>query len=184
MYQNDYLHIDSLVAKVKENNTDALWELFDFYKPIINVCVNKVHSKYKTVEKDDLFSECIFIFKDLCMKYEKDKCYFSYYLDTRLQPYLVSKVKSKYIDKINIVTLNEHEHYDQEEFLGYFDGNPVLEKAINSLPEKTKHIIDLFYFKNLTQSECAVVLKISQPAFNKKLHKALEILRKNMEKEL
>ena len=182
MYQDDYLHIDSLVEKVKEKNTDALWELFEFYKPIVNVCVNKVHSRYKTIEKDDLFSECIFIFKDLCEKYDKDKSYFSYYLDTRLQPYLISKVKSKYVDKINLVTLNEAEHYEQEEFSYFFEGNPALDEALNSLPEKTKHIIDLFYFKNLTQSECAVILNISQPAFNKKLHNALKILRKKLKK--
>ena len=32
MFYDDYTHIDSLVERVRENNSDALWELFDFYK--------------------------------------------------------------------------------------------------------------------------------------------------------
>ena len=77
MFYDDYTHIDSLVERVRENNSDALWELFDFYKPVINSCVRIVHSRYKSVEKDDLLSECIFILKDLCQKYDRDKSYFS-----------------------------------------------------------------------------------------------------------
>ena len=77
MLQNDYIHINDLVEKVKNNDTNALWELFDFYKPVINICVNKVHQKYTSVEREDLFSECIFVLKDLCSKFDSEKSYFS-----------------------------------------------------------------------------------------------------------
>ena len=180
MFQNDYIHIDSLVNKVKDNNTDALWELFDFYQPIIRSCVSKVNKKYKTIQKEDLISECAFILKDLCNKYDQDKSYFSYYFNTRLQPYLIAKIKSKYLEKntvISLSTIEEYEHLDQIEIL---EESTILDEAIKGLPDNLKQIIDLFYFKNLTQSECAVILNISQPAFSKKLKTALAKIKKNI----
>ena len=55
---------------------------------------------------------------------------------------------------------------------------------IENLPEKMQQILDLFYFKGLNQTECAIILKISQPAFNKKLQKTLKLLKENLSKEL
>ena len=182
MFYDDYTHIDSLVERVRKNDSDALWELFDFYKPIIGSCVRTVHSRYKSVEKDDLFSECIFILKDLCQKYDKDKSYFSYYFDTRIQPYLIAKVKSKYLEKLSIVSLGDEESYEPYEENDMIEENAFIHEEIAKLPAKTQQIIELFYFKNLTQSECAVILGISQPAFSKKLQAAIEMLRKNIQK--
>ena len=96
MFYDDYLDIDILVESVCNNNIDALWQLFDFYKPVINSGVNRVHKKYPYIEKGDLTSESILILKDLCSKYNKEKSHFTYFFDTRLQPYLIAKIKSKY----------------------------------------------------------------------------------------
>ena len=68
MHQNDFANIDLLVEKIKNQDSQALWELFDYYKPIMQSSVNQVHKNYKTVEKEDLMSECIFILKYLCSK--------------------------------------------------------------------------------------------------------------------
>jgi RNA polymerase sigma-70 factor (ECF subfamily) len=184
MFYDDYLHIDTLVEKVQNKDTDALWELYDFYTPVINSCVSKLNKKYPNVDKEDLVSESIFVLKDLCQKYDKNKSYFSYFFDTRLQPYLIAKIKSKYIEKINIVSLNDSESYEPYEESDFIEQNAFIHEELEKLPPKMQQIIDLFYFKNLTQSECAVILKISQPAFNKKLHAVLDILRKNIQNEL
>ena len=183
MCLDDYNNINLLVDKVKKNDSDALWQLFDYYQPVINIYVNNTHSKYKNIEKDDLKSECIFILKHLCEKYDKNKSYFSYYLNTRLQPYLISKVKSKYLEKIDIVSLN---NIDESELIDdYFNMDlekeeySILDNKINALPEIYKKAIDLFYFQELTQIQCSVILKISQPAFNKRLKKALKLLKEN-----
>lgn len=181
MYQNDFANIDLLVEKVKNQDSQALWELFDYYKPIFQSSVNQVYKNYKTVEKEDLMSECIFILKYLCEKYDKNKSYFSYYLSTRIQPYLISKVKSKYIEKIDIVSLNhidEIELADNYFVLDFSDTNDVdINDKIQQLPEIYQKAIDLFYFQDLTQFECATILNISQPAFNKRLKKSLRLLK-------
>lgn len=179
MLFDDYLEIDILVEKVKLQDSDALWCLYDFYKPIIISYCKDLSRQYKTVSAEDLQSESIFILKDLCEKYDKDKSYFSYFLNTRLKPYLVAKIKSTYLDKIKTTQLSKAENlsYDIEfEIDNYSD----LHEAIDKLTEKNKKIIDLFYFQNLTQSECATVLGISQPAFSKKLKKVLDILKKEL----
>jgi RNA polymerase sigma factor (sigma-70 family) len=179
MLHNDYLEIDILVEKVKWHDTDALWVLYDYYKPIIFSYCKELSAKYSFICSEDLQSECVFILKDLCEKYDKDKSYFSYYLTTRLKPYLVSKIKSSYLEKIPTVKLYEIEALSYEiefEFENYSQLNNALEK----LSEQHRKVVDLFYFQNLTQSECALILGISQPAFNKKLKKILDILKKEL----
>lgn len=182
--ENNYAEIDSLVDRVKAGDNTALWKLIEYYNPVINSSVNQALQMYPTVEKGDLATECIFIIKHLCDKYEKDKSYFSYFLNTRILAYLISKIKSKYINKTNVVSFDnlKESDYSVDYFdLDYsFDYNFKLQQAINMLPEKFKQAVDLFYFNELTQVECAKLLNITQPAFNKRLSKALEILRKNI----
>ena len=64
MPNSNYAHIDLLVMKVREGNNPALWELFDYYQPIILNTIKKINKTYPMVEKDDLYSESAFILKD------------------------------------------------------------------------------------------------------------------------
>ncbi len=185
MYLNDYANIDVLVEKAKHGDNESFWNIFEFYTPVINSVISNVCEKYHTISRDDLFSECVFIVKDLCEKYDKDKSYFSYYLNTRLQPYLVAKIKSTYINSISILSLHSCDKDDLiEEIKIEFEDYSYLKDEIDKLPLRLKRAINLFYFDGLTQSECAVILKISQPAFSKQLSKALKILRENIKKWL
>lgn len=183
--QDNYTEIDDLVEQVKNKNSEALWKLFDYYKPVIHLASNQVNKKYPSVEKEDLLSESVFILQDLCNKFDKDKSYFSYFFSTRLQPYLVSKVKSKYLEKINVVDLDQADNFEYYDNLNFtINDHTNLHMEIENLPEKMQQILDLFYFKGLNQTECAIILKISQPAFNKKLQKTLKLLKENLSKEL
>jgi len=179
MLNNDYLEIDILVDKVKLNDSNALWALYDFYKPVVYSCCKELSKKYPSVNGEDLKSDSIFILKDLCEKYDKNKSYFSYFLSTRLKPYLVAKIKSTYLDKIPTTKLSDAECYSYDIDFD-IENYSELHTAIENLSEKNKKVIDLFYFQNLTQSECATILGISQPAFNKKLKKILELLKKEL----
>lgn len=179
MDQNNYTQIDSLVDRAKNNDNEALWQLFDFYQPLINACCSKIQKKFTFIEKDDLYSECVLIFKDLCEKYDKDKSYFSYFLETRLQPYLISKIKSKYIEKNQIVDISECDSYEIDVNDAY-EHKTMIDEALSLIPEQYQKAIELFYFKNLTQSECAMILGITQPAFNKKIKKALELIKEKL----
>jgi RNA polymerase sigma-70 factor (ECF subfamily) len=184
MLSNDYVHIDYLVDRVKIDDSQALCELYDFYKPIILATANRVCKKYQTVEKDDLISESIFILKELCEKYDKNKSFFSYFLETRIQSYMIAKVKSKYLENVTIVALEENDFYEPCENCSIFEDHTELREEIEKLPANLRQIIDLIYFKQLTQSECSVILKISQAAVSKRLNKAIKILKENLEKRL
>lgn len=184
MLSNDYVHIDYLVEKVKQNDSEALSELYDFYRPIISATASRVCNRYKSVEKDDLMSESIFILKELCEKYDKNKSFFSYFLETRIQSYMIAKVKSKYTQNVTIVPLDEHDFYEPCENCSIFEEHTELREEIDNLPEKLQQIIDLIYFKQFTQSECAVILNVSQAAVSKRLNKAIKILKENLEKRL
>ena len=70
-----------MVDKVKNNDSGALWELHDFYLPIIFSNTSKLHKKYPYIEKEDLMSESIFILKGLCEKYIKNKSNFTYFFN-------------------------------------------------------------------------------------------------------
>jgi RNA polymerase sigma-70 factor (ECF subfamily) len=178
-YDNNFAHIDSLVEKIKNNDSESLFVLFDYYKPLIDFAVNQLVKKYKGIEKDDLMSDSIFILKDLCLKYDKDKCYFTYFLETRFRPYLISKIKSNYLSKIDIVSLNDidESYVMDDEFLSNYE--PIKEIIENLSPQQRK-VIELFYFCNLTQAECAKILEISQPAFSKKLKNVIKIIKKSL----
>ena len=45
---------------------------------------------------------------------------------------------------------------------------------MNNLPEKSKEVIQVYFFDGLDQKECAKTLGITQGAFSKRLSKALE----------
>lgn len=182
---NNYSHIDSLVDRVKNKDTDALWELFDYYRPSIKQASIKVHNKYTFVEVDDLITESAFVLQELCEKYNKNLSYFSYYFDTRITAYLISKVKSKYSEKFTTVNFDNLSSEDiLLEFNTSIEDFSELHSEIDNLPDNLKEAINLFYFKNLNQSECALILNISQPAFKKRLDKALGLLRKKIKNRL
>ena len=62
--------------------------------------------------------------------------------------------------------------------LDFSDANDVdIHGKIEQLPEIYQKAIDLFYFQDLTQFECATILNITQPAFNKRLKKSLKLLK-------
>jgi RNA polymerase sigma-70 factor (ECF subfamily) len=184
MLSNDYVHIDHLVERVKHDDDPALHELYDFYKPFFAACASRVCKKYHNLEKDDLILESIFILKELCKKYDKDKSFFSYFLETRMQSYMISKVKSKYCENVTIIPLNEYDSYEPCENCSVFEDHTELKDEIDNLPQKMKQIIEMVYFKQLTQSECAVILNISQAAVSKRLKQAIKKLKEKLENRL
>ena len=182
MYSDDYVFINSLVKKVQDNDSDALWELFEFYKPVIFQATLQLTKKFKSIEQNDLISESVFILKDLCLKFNPEKSYFSYFFNSRLKPYLVSKIESRYLEKIDVVALSDVENYESKfDLVSYFEDFIELQTAIENLQKNDQQAIELFYFENYNQAECAKFLKISQPAFNKRLKRALKNLKKYFE---
>jgi DNA-directed RNA polymerase specialized sigma subunit len=101
-----------------------------------------------------------------------------------MQPYLIAKVKSKYIDKVSTVSFEDYHELEYYEEPFKIEDHSELIEEIEKMPKDMKHVIDLFYFKNLNQNECAAIMNISQPAFNKKLKRSIDYLKRNLSKEL
>ncbi|MBP3891134.1 MAG: sigma-70 family RNA polymerase sigma factor [Solobacterium sp.] len=57
----------------------------------------------------------------------------------------------------------------------------VLHKAIDSLPEKKRHVIHLYYFDELNDVEIAKMLSLSQKAVNYRRNRALEAIKQFLE---
>jgi len=80
MIDEHYVYINSLVNKIKEENNEALHELYFFYKPLILSAIRRCCSKEKLLfsYRDDLNNESIFVLRSLVEKYDPDLSYFSY----------------------------------------------------------------------------------------------------------
>lgn len=181
MYLNNFSEINLLVEKTQAGDNASFWKLFEFYQPIINSTVNRIHKQYKTIPIEDLYSECIFVLKGLCEKYNKEKSYFSYYINIRLQPYLIAKIKSTYLESLSIVSLSEVELKENfDEVSCDLHNYSSVQDEIDKLPDQLKKAIYLFYFEGLNQTQSADICGISQPAFNKQLKKAIKILKENL----
>lgn len=179
--QNNYEHISNLLNNIKDDNKESLWELFDFYKPAIMSCIRKISKSYPTLDPNDLYSESVLIFKLLCSKYEPEKSNFSYYLNTRLHPYLIAKIKSNYLEDIQTTQLNEAEcHAKQENAFEIIDIHYDIEMAMSKLTPKQRDIINDFYFNDINQVEIAKKHNMSQPAVSAQINKILKFLKKSL----
>lgn len=180
--QSNYTHISELLNKISQHNDEALWELFDYYKPAVMSCIRKISKNYPTIDQDDLYSESVLIFRDLCAKFDPEQSNFSYYLNTRLYPYLISKIKSSYLDKTNNVQLNEADIYiEQKNSFDLIDIHYDIEIAMSQLKPKQRLILADFYFNNLSQHEIAKKYQMSQPAVSSNIQKSMKILKKILE---
>ena len=56
----------------------------------------------------------------------------------------------------------------------------TLRSAINGLPERERKVILLRFYKNLTQEQCARVLKVSQVQISRLERKAVQLLRTSL----
>jgi RNA polymerase sigma-B factor len=72
---------------------------------------------------------------------------------------------------------------DEDAHLLLADDRVVVEEAIQSLPERQQRIIDLRFNDDLTQSEIAEELGISQMHVSRLLASALETLKKSIGKD-
>lgn len=57
----------------------------------------------------------------------------------------------------------------------------ILKYYVDTLPDKYKEVIILYYFENLKTQEISIILKIKEDAVRKRLERAREILKKKME---
>jgi RNA polymerase sigma factor (sigma-70 family) len=177
MIDDHYVYINSLVNKIKEEDNEALHELFFFYRPLIlsaiRRCCNKEKSLYS--HRDDLNNESIFVLKNLVEKYDSDLSYFSYYLSTRIDHALLAHFKVTFLSKIE--TRDYSEVYHNYDPFDRIMNEIVIGEALEKLNEKQKEAITLYFFEELSQEEAALKAGITQASFSKRLDRALKTLK-------
>lgn len=179
LYVNDkYQHINVLIEKIKNKNTEALSELFDFYKPLILSSIKRCIAKEPKLSeyREDMLQESFFVLEKLVNDYDPDLTYFSYFISTRIDINLFRKCQHL-IESNEIVDMSEkYEAIDSDPF-NRLETKIVLDDAIDLLNEKQKEAIQLYFFENLDQNKAAERLGIKQAAFSKRLTRALENLK-------
>ena len=123
--------------------------------------------------REDILSDCIFVLRKLIDQYDPKLSYFSYFLSTRIDINLFRYAADKYFPKEEL----SDEDYFPEEYEDPFnkiDNVICIHQAMDQLSEKSKEVIQVYFFDGLDQKECAESLGITQGAFSKRLSKALE----------
>ena len=62
-------------------------------------------------------------------------------------------------------------------------GYEALYRAVRSLPDKYREVVQTVYFRDLTEEDAARILGIPKGTVKSRLHKAKEMLKKELENE-
>jgi RNA polymerase sigma factor (sigma-70 family) len=174
---DNYEIINNLVNKAKKDDSKALFDLLDFYKPLIKASLSRCLSKERNLipYKEDLQSEVIFVFKKIVESYDPDLSYFSYFLKTRLDFALLNHGRNVFLKSNENVDFTEDITDDP---FNYLSENIDLKNGIDKLSEELRDVINCYFFEGMNQEESALKLNISQPTFSRRLNKALGLLKK------
>ncbi len=175
MAENNYDEINKLVYKCKAGNDSALFELYEFYKPLFISSVKRIIQKESRLllQREDILSDCIFVLRKLIEQYDPKLSYFSYFLSTRIDINLFRHATDKYFPKEELSNDDYFPEEAQDPF-NKIDNAICIHQALEQLGEKNREVIQAYFFDGLDQKECAQTLGITQGAFSKRLSKALE----------
>jgi len=177
MLEDRYVYINNLIDKIKSGNSESLFELKEFYKPLIFTSIKRCIAKDQRLfpYREDILSESIFVLEKLVHQYDPSLTYFSYFLSTRIDINIIRYSVDKFLDK------NEsNENYEFEatsDPLSRIEDVITLHEAINKLNPSQKEAIELYFFQQKDQEEAASVLNITQSAFSKRLQRAITSLK-------
>lgn len=192
MKSSHYQYIDDLVARVQARDEEALSELIGFYRPMLRTAVKYCVNRYPALApyEEDIWSDLFLIVRELVHKYDRQQSFFSWYLSTRLEFALQTHARQTYLDsgcggrRVKEVSLDEMpsewEPCVGEDPIGRMLDAADLSYAMSKLSDGQRAVINLYFFEGLTQTQAAEALKIKQPAFSKRLTKALATLREHM----
>ena len=178
MYDDRYVYINELVAKVKQNDGEALGELYEFYKPLFLCSLQRCLNKEPRLSpyKEDVKSECFLVLKKLVDQYDSRLTYFSYFLSTRLDINLLRTSVDKFLDGDSVSSeyIQESASYDP---FNKIDNIIMIHGALDKMADEVREVLEMYFFDNFDQKECASRLGISQGAFSKRLSKALSLMK-------
>jgi RNA polymerase sigma factor (sigma-70 family) len=184
MADQNYNEINKLLYQYKAGNDLALYELYEFYKPLFISSVKRILYKEPRLSpyREDILSDTLFVFIKLIDQYDPKLSYFSYFLSTRIDINLFRYISDKYFPKEELVEEVEfQEQYDDP--FNKIDNVICIHQAFEKLTDKSKEVIQVYFFEQLDQKEASDKLGITQGAFSKRLSKALEQMKNILGKD-
>ena len=178
MSDNNYDEINKLLYKYKAGNDTALFDLYEFYKPLFISSIRRIIQKDHRFlpHREDMLSDCIFVLRKLIEQYDPTLSYFSYFLSTRIDINLFRYISDKYFPKEELSEDIDFSEETQDPF-NKIETIISIHQGIAKLSQKNKEVIEIYFFEQLDQKEAANKLSITQGTFSKRLTKALEELK-------
>ena len=171
---NNYQQINELVSAYKKGEKEAIFDLYEFYRPLLNASVQRCLIKDKKLVpyKEDIVEDCFFVFEKLLEQYDETLTYFSYFISTRIDINLFRYISDKYkpLESIEDGQISNKYFYDPFNTL---DNVISIQSALEKLNTKQREAIDLYFFQGMEQIEAAIFLNITQSSFSKRLQRAL-----------
>ena len=175
---DNYAQIHKLVLSHKNGDKEAIFDLYEYYRPLLLASVKRCLLKDKNLipYKEDIVEDCFFVFEKLIDQYDEKLTYLSYFLSTRIDINLFRYASEKYkpLQSIEDDQISNKYFYDP---FNTIDNVISLQSALEKLNEKQKEAIELYFFQGMEQIEAAQFLNITQSSFSKRLQRALAKLK-------
>lgn len=178
MLENKYHEINKLVRKYKDGEKDVIFDLYEFYRPLLSASVKRCLSKEPSLNsyKEDIVEDSFFVFEKLLEQYDQSLSYFSYFLSTRIDINLFRYATDKYKSNTSYLEETNSSEIFHDPF-NKIDDMISIQSALSQLNQKQRQAIELYFFDNLDQQEAASFLNITQSSFSKRLQRALAKLK-------
>ena len=169
---------DWLLSGLKRSDRDAFAELFDrYYTDLVMFCGTFICNIH---ECEDIVTN---VFIALWEKREGLR------IRKSLRAYLVNAVKNRAFNEIRNMRIRDGHIrsisldtvpgvYDVDDYILYSDMKARIERAVGSFPEEVRESYEMYMEEGLKSVEIAGKLNVSQRTVERRLNKALSILRK------
>ena len=168
-----------VLSALKQDSQEAFSLLFrTYYTDLVLFCGNFIKDK----------SACEDIVQSIFLKLWNDRKIIQ--IETSLKSYLLKSVRNSCFDAFRhqeIVRQYESEYensvldcYDTENYMLYSDLYDHLRRALGQVPEQYRRVFEMNRFEGLKYREIAKELNVSERTVEVRVGKALEILRKQL----
>ncbi|WP_330981691.1 RNA polymerase sigma factor [Pontibacillus halophilus] len=171
---------EELYQRLLNGDKEALEALYDKYEKLL------FSMAYRTCQQNEMAEEAV---QELFLKlwtrrakYDSTKGKFSSWLLTVMRYTAIDLLKKK---ENQNYTLEDNKDYDEyepstEDLLEWKERGEMLRKAVQTLSNEQASIVNLFYFKGLTQREIADHLNLSLGTVKGRIRLALKHLKKEL----
>lgn len=178
---------DNLVEKAKNGNKKALEEVVESLKPLVIASIRRYYNKPK--EYDDLIQDGNLRIIESIYEYDKSKkVHFLGFIKMNLKFLYLDKHKQKFHLSLD-ETIGEEDDSsridylvsDEVDFLESIvdeENKALVKKALSTLTEKQRKIIEMFYWKNMAIGDIAEELDLAYRTVVNTRVQAMEKIRK------